>query len=292
MQHNIILTGAGGGFGKLTMLALLQAGHKVVGTLRDIEGRNRAVAEELRAAGAELVEMDVTSEASVEAGVKAAIERLGGKLDVVINNAGYGVMGLQESFSAADWQKIFDINLFGMVRVNRAALPTLRAQRSGLLVHVSSLLGRITLPFYGPYNATKWAVEAMAENYRIELAGFNIESVLVEPGGYLTGFVHNLIKPSDNSRDADYGAMAQAPQAALDAFETALQANPAQDPRKVAEAIVALIAKPSGKRPIRTAVDFTGMAEHIGSYNQQLEGIMQGVYQAFGMSDMLKFPLK
>lgn len=151
MQQNIIITGAGGGFGKLTALALLQAGHKVVGTMRDIEGRNRTVADELRKAGAELVEMDVTSDASVEAGIAAAIEKLGGQLDVVINNAGYGVLGLQESFTPSDWKKLFDINLFGMVRVNRAVLPTLRGQCRGLLIHVSSLLGRITLPFYGPY---------------------------------------------------------------------------------------------------------------------------------------------
>jgi hypothetical protein len=84
----------------------------------------------------------------------------------------------------------------------------------------------------------------MAESYRVELSGFGVESVLVEPGGYPTGFVHNLVKPSDASRDAGYGAMAQAPQAALDAFEAALKANPAQDPRRVAEAIVGLIAKP------------------------------------------------
>lgn len=292
MQQNIIITGAGGGFGKLTTLALLKAGHQVVGTLRDLSGRNSTVADELRAAGAKLVEMDVTSDASVDAGVREAIGLLGGGLDIVINNAGYGVMGLQESFTADDWQKVFDINLFGMVRVNRAALPTLRAQGHGMLVHVSSLLGRIALPFYGPYNASKWAVEAMAENYRVELAGFGVESVLVEPGGYPTGFTHNLIKPSDTGRDAQYGPMAHAPQAALEGFEKALEANPAQDPQKVADAIVDLVGRPAGTRPIRTAVDFMGMGQHIAPYNDQLERIMQGIYGAFGMGDMLKHPSK
>jgi NAD(P)-dependent dehydrogenase (short-subunit alcohol dehydrogenase family) len=288
MQQNILITGAGGGFGKLTTLGLLEAGHNVVATLRDIEGRNRDVAAELRAAGAHPVEMDVTDDASVEAGVRAAVKALGGRIDVAINNAGYGVMGLHEAFTPADWQRVFDLNVFGPVRVNRAVAPMMRAQGKGLLVHVSSLLGRFVLPFYGPYNASKWALEALAENYRVELSPFGVESVIVEPGGFPTSFVQNLIQPSDRSRDADYGDMAQMPRIALEGFEKSLAANPAQDPRKVAAAIVDLIANPHGQRPVRTPVDFTGMGDRIRAYNDQLEGIMQGTYGAFGMGDMLK----
>lgn len=288
MQQNILITGAGGGFGKLTTLGLLEAGHNVVATLRDIKGRNRDVAAELRAAGAHPVEMDVTDDASVETGVRAAVNALGGRIDVAINNAGYGVMGLHEAFTPADWQRVFDLNVFGPVRVNRAVAPMMRAQGKGLLVHVSSLLGRFVLPFYGPYNASKWALEALAENYRVELSPFGVESVIVEPGGFPTSFVQNLIEPSDRSRDADYGDMAQMPRIALEGFETSLAANPAQDPRKVAAVIVDLIAKPHGQRPVRTTVDFTGMGDRIRAYNEQLEGIMQGTYGAFGMGDMLK----
>jgi NAD(P)-dependent dehydrogenase (short-subunit alcohol dehydrogenase family) len=288
MQQNILITGAGGGFGKLTTLALLEAGHNVAATLRDIDGRNRDVAAELRAAGAHPVEMDVTDDASVEAGVRSAIDALGGRIDVAINNAGYGVMGLHEAFTPADWQRVFDLNVFGPVRVNRAVAPLMRAQGKGLLVHVSSLLGRMVIPYYGPYNASKWALEALAENYRVELSRFGVESVIVEPGGFPTSFVHNLIEPSDRSRDVSYGAVAQEPEARLAGFEAAMAANPAQDPRKVAEAIVELIAKPHGQRPTRTAVDFLGMADAIRPYNEQLEGIMQSIYGAFGMGDMLK----
>lgn len=288
MQQNILITGAGGGFGKLATLALLEAGHNVVATLRDIQGRNRDVTAELRAAGAHPVEMDVTDDASVEAGVRAAIDALDGRIDVAINNAGYGVMGLHEAFTPADWQRVFDLNVFGPVRVNRAVAPMMRAQGKGLLVHVSSLLGRFVLPFYGPYNASKWALEALAENYRVELSPFGVESVIVEPGGFPTSFVQNLIEPSDRSRDVEYGDMAQMPRIALSRFEEALAANPTQDPRKVAAAIVDLIAKPHGQRPVRTTVDFTGMGDRIRGYNDQLEGIMQGTYGAFGMGDMLK----
>lgn len=287
MRQNIILTGAGGGFGKRTALALRAAGHNVAGTLRDIGGRNGEVADELRSAGAHVVEMDVTDDTSVESGVRAATEALGGRIDVAINNAGYGVMGLQEAFRADDWKRVFDLNVFGVVRVNRAVAPQMRAQGRGLLVHVSSLLGRIVMPYYGPYNASKWALEALAENYRVELSRFGVESVIVEPGGFPTGFVHNLIEPSDASRDASYGDVAKEPKARLEGFEAAMAANPAQDPQRVAEAIVDLIALPHGERPMRTAVDFLGMADAIRPYNAQLEGIMQGVYGAFGMGDLL-----
>ena len=120
------------------------------------------------AAGARVVELDVTDDGSVDAAMADAVE-LAGSIDVVINNAGVGSIGLLETFTPADWQASFDINVFGVQRVNRAALPLLRAQGSGLLVIVSSVAGRMAVPFFGPYNAAKFAVEGLAETYRAEL---------------------------------------------------------------------------------------------------------------------------
>ena len=125
----------------------------------------------------------------------AAVDQAGG-LDVVINNAGVGVLGLQEAFTIDDWQKLFDINVFGVQRVNRAVIPGMRARGSGLLIQVASILGRMTIPFYGPYNASKWALEALSENYRTELSGFGVDCCIVEPGGYPTNFMANLMTPS------------------------------------------------------------------------------------------------
>ncbi len=283
----VLITGANGGFGSLTVKTLLEKGHHVVGTMRNPEGKNKEAAEELSNAGAHIIDLDVTSDESVNLGVAKAIELLGG-LDVVINNAGVGVLGLQEQFTTEDFQRLFDVNVFGVQRVNRAALPHLRTQGSGLLIHVSSLLGRMVFPFYGPYNASKWAVEALAENYRIELSGFGVDSCLVEPGGYPTGFFGNLMKPSDNSTNAEYGEMIHAPQAAFESFEGALAQNPIQDPQNVADAIANLIDTPAGSRPMRTTVDNIGMGDHIAPYNEQLAGIHEGLFNAFGMGDMLK----
>ena len=286
-MSKVLITGANGGFGDLTVKTLLQQGHTVVATMRNVETRNKAKADELSGLGAHIVSLDVTDDESVNAGVAKAIEVMGG-LDVVINNAGVGVLGIQEQFTTEDFKRLFDINVFGVQRVNRAALPHLRKQGSGLLIHVSSLLGRIAFPFYGPYNASKWALEALAENYRVELSGFGVDSCLVEPGGYPTGFFNNLMQPSDRSQDAGYGDMIHAPKQAFDNFEGALASNPTQDPQNVADAIANLISTPAGERPMRTVVDNMGMGTHIAPYNQQLAQIHEGLYGAFGMGDMLK----
>lgn len=290
MSKKILITGTSGGFGTLTAKTLLNKGHVVAASMRNIHTKNKQIADELKSLGAQIVEIDVTDNESVIAGVAKSIEQMSG-LDVVVNNAGVGVLGIQESFTDADFHKVFDINVFGVQRVNRAALPYLRNQGSGLLIQISSLLGRIALPFYGPYNATKWAVEALAENYRVELSGFGIDSVIVEPGGYPTTFMNNLVRPSDVSRNETLGDFAKAPQQLFDSFEGALASNPAQNPQQVADAITQLIETPAGQRPVRTIVDNMGMGTHLHPYNEQLDQIHAGTYNAFGMGDMLKLKI-
>lgn len=286
MTRKILITGASGGFGKLTVLTLLQKGHQVAASMRDINGKNKYVADELRNAGAKVLEIDVTDDTSVTSGVETAIAYLNG-LDVLINNAGLGVFGMQEFFTPTDFQKIFDINVFGVQRMNRAVVPYFRQKNDGLIIYTSSLLGRIALPFYGAYQASKWALEALAENYRVELSGFGIENCIVEPGGYPTTFSENVLRPSDKSREMSYGDFAKVPEAVLHNFENVLKNNPQQDPQKVAEAFAELIEKPKGDKPFRTTVDFIGMADHIQKYNEHLEQIMTGLYTNFGIQGML-----
>lgn len=286
-MSKILLTGANGGFGALTVKTLLNQGHSVVATMRNAESKNKATADELSALGAKIVNLDVTNDENVNSGVAKAIALLGG-MDVVINNAGIGVLGIQEQFNIDDFKHLFDVNVFGVQRVNRAILPHFRNQGSGLLIHVSSLLGRIAFPFYGPYNASKWALEALAENYRVELSGFGVDSCIVEPGGYPTGFMKSLMSPSDKSQNESYGEMIHAPKQAFENFEGALAGNPAQNPQNVADAIANLISTPAGTRPMRTVVDNMGMGTHIEPYNEQLAQIHEGLYNAFGMGEMLK----
>ncbi|MEO0544638.1 MAG: SDR family oxidoreductase [Pseudomonadota bacterium] len=283
---NILITAAASGFGKLMAADLIAAGHTVVGSLRDIKGRNAKAASELEAMGIQVVEIDVTNDASVDSGIKAATAKLG-QIDVLINNAGVGAHGLQENFSADDFQRMFDINVFGVQRMTRGVLPDMRSRGSGLILNISSLLGRVALPFYGPYNASKWALEAMSENYRAELSAFGVDVAIIEPGGFPTRFIDNLLQPSSRDRDAGYGDMASAPKASLEGFEGFLAANPQQNPQLVSDAVVDVVGRAPGTRPFRTEVDRIGMAEPLKAYNEHLDQVTTGLFTNLGMEGML-----
>jgi NAD(P)-dependent dehydrogenase (short-subunit alcohol dehydrogenase family) len=286
MSKKVLLTGASGGFGVLTVKTLLEKGHQVAAAMRDIAGRNQTIAAEMSAMGAVVVEIDVTNDQSVTNGVATAIEKLGG-LDVLMNNAGIGSAGMIEFFTTADFQRLYEVNVFGVQRMNRAVAPFFRAQKNGLIVYTSSLLGRINLPFYGLYQSSKWALEGLAANYRAELSTFGVENCIVEPGGYPTAFAENLMVPSDNSQVESYGGFIHAPHGMGENFENVLKNNPQQDPQRVADAFAELIEKPYGEKPFRTTVDFLGMGDAVEKYNDHLEQVMQGLYGNFGIAGML-----
>jgi NAD(P)-dependent dehydrogenase (short-subunit alcohol dehydrogenase family) len=286
MSKKILITGASGGFGVLTVGKLLAKGHKVAAGMRDISGRNKAIADKLTALGAVIVELDVTQDDSVTNGVNSAIEHLDG-LDVLMNNAGIGSAGMLEFFTTDDFKRLYEVNVFGVQRMNRAVVPYFRQQKSGLIVYTSSLLGRITLPFYGLYQTSKWALEALAENYRVELSTFGIENCIVEPGGFPTAFAENLMFPSDASQAENYGGFIHAPQKMGENFGNVLANNPQQDPQRVADAFAELIDMPVGEKPFRTTVDFIGMGDHVQKYNEHLGQVTTGLYTNFGIANML-----
>jgi NAD(P)-dependent dehydrogenase (short-subunit alcohol dehydrogenase family) len=286
MSKKILITGASGGFGVLTVEKLLSKGHKVAAGMRDIGGRNKHNADKLSALGAVIVELDVTNDDSVTNGVQSAIAKLGG-LDVLLNNAGIGSAGMLEFFTTDDFKRLYEVNVFGVQRMNRAVIPHFRDQKSGLIVYTSSLLGRIALPFYGLYQSSKWALEAMAENYRVELSTFGIENCIVEPGGYPTAFAENLMFPSDASQAVNYGGFIHAPQKMGENFHNVLLNNPQQDPQRVADAFSDLLDIPVGKKPFRTTVDFIGMGDHVEKYNEHLAQVTTGLYTNFGIAGML-----
>lgn len=286
MPSKVLVTGSSAGFGKLICKTLISRGHTVVASMRGVDKRNKDNAEELKAVGAHIVEIDVTSDKSVNEGVLKACD-LAGSIDVVVNNAGVGVLGLQENFTPEDFQKVFEVNVFGVQRVNRAVLPRMRENRSGLLIHLSSLVGRIAFPFFGPYNASKWALEAMAENYRSELSAFGVDCCLVEPGGFVTGFMDVLIKPGDTSRDSSYGDLVKAPEGMMTGFLEAMAQSKDQDPQLVADAVTNLVDTAPGQRAFRTVVDTMGMGDPIKGYNEALEQITAAIFKNFGMEGML-----
>ncbi|USI73555.1 SDR family NAD(P)-dependent oxidoreductase [Sphingomonas morindae] len=287
----VLMTGGNGAFGGLAARAVLGAGHQLAAAMRDPGGRNAQPAAALRALGATVVEIDVTDDGSVAKGSADAIEALGG-LDILVNIAGVGTHGLSEGYGSAQLSRLFDLNVIGVHRMMRAVLPTLRRQQAGLVINISSLLGRLSLPFYGPYSATKFALESLSDTYRAEVSQFGVDVVLLEPGGFKTTWIEALVHPEDTARLAEYGAFAEAPAQTLAQVEAMLDAKPEQDPAKVAEAILALVDAPAGARPQRTTVDFIGMAQSVEMINGAAMQATTGVYQAFGCDDLLTLKVR
>lgn len=187
MRKRILVTGASSGFGRLAAQALAAAGHTVYASMRDTAGRNAGVVHEMAdLAGKQqlalhTVELDVQSQASADAAVASIVAQAGG-LDVVVHNAGHMVFGPAEAFTAEQLAQVYDINVLGTQRVNRAALPHLRAQQQGLLVWVSSSSSAGgTPPYLGPYFAAKAAMDALAVQYARELARWGVETSIIVP---------------------------------------------------------------------------------------------------------------
>ena len=290
MSTAILITGASTGFGRDAAERLARRGHHVFATMRDIRGRNAEHRESLeRLAGREelslrVLELDVTDEGSVQNAVQAALEHAG-HLDVVINNAGVAGVGVTEAYTPEQFQQMFDINFFGVVRMNRAVLPYMRRQRSGLLIHVSSGAGRLSVPAMAAYCASKFALEALADAYRFELLPFGIDSVLVEPGIYRTPIFDRIVTPADGERLASYGKAAGYADAVLGTFKNAIGAPDAPGSDEVAEVFVRLVEMPATDRPFRTVVS-PAMQQLLEPYNAAAEQLRPIVAQIFNVPEL------
>lgn len=293
MKKQIVLvTGAGSGIGKLTALSLAEAGHVVYASMRDIAGRNNGRAAELRALAAAKniqlhpLELDVLSQESADAAA-ATIVREQGHLDVVMQNAGHLVVGPTEAFTPDEIARVFDTNVLGAQRVNRAVLPYLRAQESGLMLWISSTTTKGGFPpFMGPYGAAKAAMDSLAVTLAYEIARFGIETSIVVPGAFTKGTDHfpSAGKPADATTAAAYarydGLMDQ-----IGARLSALTPDNA-DPQAVADEIVRIVGLPAGTRPMRSLIDF------VGDGAQEVFEVSERVRIEFakriGMADLLE----
>ncbi len=201
----ILITGATAGIGREAALHLAARGHRVIATGRR-EAALASLTAEAKTRGFELdtIRMDVTSEASI-AEARELIERLtdGHGVDVLINNAGYGLAAPLVEATDADLRAQFDTNVFGLMAVTRAFAPAMIARRAGRIVNVASIGGRFTLPMMGAYHASKYAVEALSDALRNELAPFGIDTVIIEPGPIRTEFAERLNASASPYRNAD-----------------------------------------------------------------------------------------
>ncbi|ARP80690.1 oxidoreductase [Bordetella genomosp. 8] len=267
MAYTILVTGASSGFGAMTARALARAGHVVYASMRETAGRNaprvREIVEWSATHGSETradlrpLELDVQSESSIEAAVAQVLAE-SGRLDVVVHNAGHMAFGPAEAFTPAQFAQLYDINVLGTQRVNRAVLPVLRRQGRGLLLWVGSSSHRGgTPPYLAPYFAAKAAMDALAVSYAGEVARWGIETSIVVPGAFTKGTNHfaHAGSPADQACQAEYDA---GPTHGLaDEILTNLAAcePPDADPASVARAIVDVVDAPYGSRPFRVHID-------------------------------------
>ena len=201
MKKVVLITGASSGMGKSTAFELHEKGYTVYGMARRTEKMN-----DLKAKGMEVVPLDLTKDETIVDAVNTVLDKEG-RIDVLINNAGYGSYGSVEEVPIVEAKRQFEVNIFGLARITQLVLPTMRKQKSGRIVNISSMGGKMYTPFGAWYHATKYALEGWSDCLRIEVAPFGIDVAIVEPGGIQTEWgdiaMDNLDKVSGKGPYAD-----------------------------------------------------------------------------------------
>ena len=281
-SKTVLITGASTGFGRDTAETLTREGHRVFASFRDIAGRNKSHADALRAKDIKVVELDVINNSSVESAVGNVLSQAG-RIDVLINNAGIASAGVSEAFTPEQIRDLFEVNVFGVQRVLRAVLPTLRKQGDGLVINIGSILGRVTFPFFGLYGASKYAVEALTDSYRYELSQLGVDVVLVQPSAYPTNMYGSAQQPTDKVRAEAYGEIGAIPGKMFATFMEIFHSKNAPNPHDVPDAIAKLVSQARGSRPARVVV-----GEPYGSdvVNRLTEPVQAQVIKGLGLGQL------
>ncbi|WP_199521272.1 SDR family oxidoreductase [Jiangella anatolica] len=285
----ILISGASSGFGALTARALADAGHTVYAGMRDVAGRNATAAAEARAyAGGTLraVELDVSSDESARQAVATVVGEQG-RLDVLLHNAGHMVTGPAEAFTPEQLAQLYDTNVVGTQRLNRAALPVLRRQHDGLVVWVGSSSTRGgTPPYLAPYFAAKAGMDALAQSYALELSRFGIETTIVVPGAFTKGTNHF----AHSGSPADIAVAAEYEERYAGLMDDVRQRLAGLEPEwadvaDVARAIVDVVGAEKGRRPFRVHIDPSD--DGSVAVNAVADRIRADFLLRIGLSDLL-----
>lgn len=199
---------------------------------------------------------------------------------MVTNNAGIASAGVSESFTPEQIRDLFEVNVFGLQRVLRATLPTLRGQGIGLVINVGSILGRVTFPFFGLYGASKFAIEALSDSYRYELSQLGVDVVLVQPSAHPTNMYATVQQPADATRAAAYGEIGTIPGKVFEIFMGMFAAENGPNPHDVAVALARIVATPRGQRPDRVVV---GRAFGSDALNTATAPVQRQVVDGLGL---------
>lgn len=288
LKKVVLITGSSSGLGRLTVETLAREGHCVFAAMRDPAKQNQTAAAQLNEMASRegldihTVEIDVTDLISIESTVAQVIEEKG-RIDVLVNNAGVMNVGITEGYTPEQIKQQMEVNFFGPAQLDRTVIPHMRKQQSGLLIHVSSLSGRLVFPYFGIYCASKFALEAIAESYRYELSAQGIDSVIVEPGPFGTPLISNSPKPNDQDRIKEYGDIAEFPDKMLESFEAFYKTEDAINPQVVADDIAGLIAMSHKQRPMRTV---SGLDYGVRELNTSSEMVQRDLLKTLGLQDM------
>lgn len=258
MSKTILITGTSTGFGKLTAITLANAGHSVIAGMRNVTGSNAGAAAALSAiANIEVVDIDITSDNSVAEAINYVLNKYG-KIDVLVNNAAVSGFGLLEGYSLDQIRKMFEVNVYGVLRTYQAVLPAMRKEKSGLIINITTGASGHTLPFMIPYISSKLVVESITEGLQDELAAYNIENVSIQPGVYPTE-MNNGSKAGVHADKAN--VIAEYGEEATDKFNalgTALFGKMQQfdmNPQTIADGVLELVNMKKGERPLRFPLD-------------------------------------
>ena len=271
-MKNIIITGSSSGFGLKAAKDFADKGNKVFATMRKPDGKNAEKKAELEAHSAHIkvVDMDVTNETSVKEAMDSILAEAG-NIDILINNAGIMYLGITEAFSVEQARFQMETNYYGAIRTMQAVLPSMRKAGSGLIINTSSLVGRMSPPFFGTYTATKHALEGYSQALRYEVSPFGVDVVMVEPGPFGTGLLASGQAPKHSEVLETYGELAGVPAAMGENFAQMLQSEDAPDPQWVVDAYLKLAEMPAGKRPTRTVVGITWGVDEINELTQPIQ---------------------
>ena len=285
----VLITGSSTGIGRLTAESAARAGHVVYATMREVTTRNAHAAAALQRFANEntlslrVLELNVCHAASIESAVEHAY-REAGRIDAVVSNAGLMSIGIAEGFTEEQALRQMDVNFMGSFRLCRAVLPKMRAQRSGVIIHVTSVAGRVVLPGCALYCASKFAQEAFGEALHYELAGTGVESVTVEPGPYPSDLLPNSPGPADAQRVAGYGPLAAIRDNFIGHFSELFHSPNSPRTQEVSDAVLRLIEAPAGTRPLRTVCGIDFGAHHL---NEQVAPIQADALRELGMEQMI-----
>ncbi|HWD67499.1 MAG TPA: SDR family oxidoreductase [Caulobacteraceae bacterium] len=281
MALNVLITGSNSGLGLVTATTFARAGHKVHASLRNLA--RAGALEAARASGLpiEILALDVTDDRSARAAVVQT--NADAPIDVLVNNAGFGVSGPIELVSDANLRRQFDTNVFGMARMIRLVAPSMRARGRGTIINISSISGLVAGPFTGAYSASKHAVEALSQALWFELRPFGVRVVLIEPGGFPTDFDSNIVSEAGWAENSPYGALANRLKAAEDAGGT-----PQQDPQVVADLIVQAATSENPKLRYLAGGDAQMLAPLYRSLD--FEAFVSVMVDRLGLGDVLRPP--